>query len=125
MGLIIRKKATEKELQELSEHFNRMDTQKSKILDIAMNLNRVGNWAADDYQAKRQRIKRFLESTNQYIKEVDKIPQYSPFNKTYKSFLKEYPKLLEEGLKGPEKPLFWAEDMMTWGNILTHRAKLI
>jgi hypothetical protein len=101
-----------------------VDTQ-SKILDIAMNLNRVGNWAADDYPAKKQRIRRFLESTTEYIKEIDEIPQHSSFRNTYKSFLKKYPKLKREGLKGPKEPLLWAEEMMTWGNILTHRAKLI
>jgi hypothetical protein len=101
-----------------------MDT-RSKILDIAMNLNRIGNWAADDYYAKKQRIKRFLESTSEYIKEVDKIPQHSPFSKTYERFLKKYPKLEKEGLEDPKNPLWWAEEMMTWGNILTHRVKLI
>lgn len=101
-----------------------MNTQ-SKILDIAMNLNRIGNWAADDYYAKKQRIKRFLDSTTQYIKEVDEFPQHSAFSKTYESFLKEYPSLKKEGLSGPQNPLWWAEEMMTWGNILTHRSKLI
>jgi hypothetical protein len=101
-----------------------MDAQ-SKILDIAMNLNRVGNWAADDYYAKKERITRFLESTTEYIKKVEKIPQHTSFKKTYERFLKEYPRLKREGLKGPKNPLWWAEDMMTWGNILTHRAKLI
>jgi hypothetical protein len=29
---------------------------KSQILDIAMNLNRVGNWAADDYIGKKVKV---------------------------------------------------------------------
>lgn len=101
-----------------------MDT-RSKILDIAMNLNRIGNWAADDYYARKERIARFLESTTRYIREVGEIPQDGSFKETFERFLKEYPNLKREGLKGPKKPLWWAEDMMTWGNILTHRAKLI
>jgi hypothetical protein len=101
-----------------------MDT-KGKILDIAMNLNRIGNWAADDYLAKKGRIKTFLESTSKYIREVDPIPPQSSFKKTFEMFINEYPHLKEEGLKGPKNPLWWAEDMMTWGNILTHRVKLL
>ena len=101
-----------------------MDMQ-NKILDIAMNLNRVGNWAADDYDAKKRRIKMFLANTTEYIKDVGEIPPNSIFRKVYKSFLREYPRLKREGLAGPKNPLWWAEEMMTWGNILTHRAKLI
>ena len=104
--------------------FSKMGTQ-SKILDIAMNLNRVGNWAADDYHTKKERIKMFLESTSKYIQEVDEIPQDSRFKKTYDAFINQYPELKKEGLQGPKNPLWWAEEMMTWGNILTHRAKLI
>ena len=29
---------------------------KVKILDIAMNLNRIGNWAADDFERQQKRI---------------------------------------------------------------------
>lgn len=98
---------------------------KDKILDIAMNLNRIGNWAADDFLSKKKRIRVFLESTSKYIQEVEPIPSNSSFKTTFDLFLSEYPKLKMEGLENPKKPLLWAEDMMTWGNILTHRAKLI
>ncbi len=98
---------------------------RNKILDIAMNLNRIGNWAADDYHTKKKRIKTFLENTTKYIQEVDKIPQHSPFKKTYIRFIDEYPALKREGLKGPKNPLWWAEKMMTWGNILTHRSTFL
>ena len=37
---------------------------KIKILDIAMNLNRIGNWAADGFQAKEKRILTFLDQTS-------------------------------------------------------------
>lgn len=101
-----------------------MMTPKDKILDIAMNLNRIGNWAADDYVGKKKRIKTFISNTTQYVQNLD--DSYSPpFQKTLKSFLDAYPKLEKEGLEGPQDSLYWAEQMMTWGNILTHRAKLI
>jgi hypothetical protein len=101
------------------------DDKKTKILDIAMNLNRIGNWAADGYLERKKRIKLFLEQTT---KEVDGLSLGSfsfPFKKTFERFLREYNRLEKEGKIKPKDELFWAEKMMTWGNILTHRARLI
>lgn len=99
--------------------------QKAKVLDIAMNLNRIGNWAADDFVGKRKRIELFLDKTTHYIKTLDSSFFSGPFKKTFNRFLKEYRKLENEVKLPPKDPLLWAEKMMTWGNILTHRAKLI
>lgn len=96
-----------------------------EILDIAMNLNRIGNWAADGYQVKRKRILFFLNQTSDYLKSLNSSMFSNPFKKTFDRFLKEYSLLEKEGIGGPKDELFWAEKMMTWGNILTHRAKLI
>ncbi len=157
---------------------------KAKILDIAMNLNRVGNLAADDYEKKKKRIDIFLEETKEYIDSIDKSSLSNSFRKTFDKFLKEYfllekeskkkyliyikshceapdyeneteannkneavnyflnninynneykwsrdmveKDLLEtENIKTNEEKLKWAEEMMTWGNILTHRVKII
>jgi len=98
---------------------------KQIILDIAVNLNRIGNWAADDYFGKQKRIQTFLYNTDQYIKSLDKNSYKSPFNKTLSEFLIEYDLLKREGLEKPLDTNYWAEKMMTWGNILTHRSKLI
>ncbi len=100
-------------------------SEKQKILDIAMNLNRIGNWAAEDYLAKKDRIKIFISNTTSYIESLDRSAYKKPFKTTLDNFLKQYALLKDEGLKGPKDPLHWAEDMMTWGNILTHRSKLI
>ncbi len=101
-----------------------MDT-RAKILDIAMNLNRVGNWAADDYNAKKERIKTFLGNTTGYIQSLDSSNLPPSFAQTFTDFSKAYSTLEKEGLKGPGDIAAWAESMMTWGNILTHRSKLI
>ena len=98
---------------------------KAKILDIAMNLNRIGNWAADDYQTKKERINLFLNETTELVKSLDAKILQSPFRKTFQDFVKDYFQLEKIGKQGPEDQLFWAEQMMTWGNILTHRSKLI
>lgn len=98
---------------------------KAKILDIAMNLNRIGNWAADDFQGKEKRIKLFLDQTDQYIESVPKASLSQPFKKTFENFLEEYKGLGQEGQKKPADVLAWAEKLMTWGNILTHRVQLL
>lgn len=98
---------------------------KAKILDIAMNLNRVGNFALDDYEKKKKRIGIFLEETNEYIDSIDKSSLSGSFRKTFDKFLVEYLHLEKENIKNHEEKLKWAEEMMTWGNILTHRAKII
>lgn len=96
-----------------------------KILDIAMNLNRIGNWAADDYTAKKDRIRMFLDSTTQQINDINEKSLPRPFKNTFDSFLMSYPKLFREGMTKPHNSLEWAEQMMTWGNILTHRSALL
>ena len=100
-------------------------SEKKKILNIAMNLNRVGNWAADDFDKKRGRIKSFLNQTTDYIGTVQTSKLKEPFKRTYDRFLQDYPKLDKEAQSGTKNSDIWAEKAMTWGNILTHRSKLI
>lgn len=96
-----------------------------KILDIAMNLNRVGNFAADGYNEKSKRIKTFLNQTSDYINSLSPNDLPDSIKKTYLNFLNQYKDLEKEGQTGPNDELEWAEKMMTWGNILTHRSNLI
>jgi hypothetical protein len=98
---------------------------KVQVLDIAMNLNRVGNWAADDYIGKKDRIRIFLAGTSNYIRELKRSSLPNSFLETYSKFVIQYNLLQKEGLSGPKDPTAWAEKMMTWGNILTHRSSLI
>lgn len=100
-------------------------SEKDKILDVAMNLNRVGNWAADGYKAKQKRIVLFLNQTTQYLNLLDTSNLPQPLKTSLSKFQQEYSQLKKEGLNGPKDPVAWAERMMTWGNILTHRAQLI
>lgn len=95
------------------------------VLDIAMNLNRIGNWAADGFTIKQKRINLFLDQTSQYIKSLDSAQFKYSFKRTFDRFLKEYSKLEKVGKKRPKDEALWAEKMMTWGNILTHRSKLL
>jgi len=97
---------------------------RAKILDIAMNLTRVGNWAADGYDAKKKRIETFLDNTAASIDTLDTAQLSDRFRRTYARFLREYKDLDKEGRAGPHDIPDWAERIMTWGTILTHRARL-
>lgn len=101
-----------------------MDT-KAKILDIAMNLNRIGNWAADGFALKKNRIDTFLTQTSKYMSDIDKDSLSEPFKKTFLKFSTEYQRLEKSAKSNLLDELSWAEKMMTWGNILTHRAKFL
>ena len=101
-----------------------MDTQ-AAVLDIAMNLNRMGNWAADDYPGKKKRIVTFLDNTSACLHSFQAQKVSGKFKKTYDLFIREYKELEQAGRHGPQDSLAWAEQMMTWGNILTHRSKLL
>lgn len=90
--------------------------QKQTVLDIAMNLNRIGNWVADGYDLNKKKIDIFINNTDGYIREI--TDPASKFKKTWSNFLLVYPSLR----KNPQQN---AENLMTWGNILTHRSKLI
>lgn len=102
-----------------------MVSQKQQILDIAMNLNRIGNWAADGYDAKQKRIVQFLEQTKDYVNEMKGTSFGPEFQPTMDRFLPEFQALYAEGIAKPGDVDVWAEKMMTWGNILTHRASML
>jgi len=88
-----------------------------------MNLTRIGNWAADGFTARKEKIRVFLKNTDQYFKSLDKTKFPKDFAPTYTKFRNEY-RQLRKG-KSPKDPLAWAEKLLTWGNILTHRANLL
>jgi hypothetical protein len=82
-----------------------------------MNLNRIGNFTAD---GKLKRAEMFLENNAGYLDELKKSKFPVKFRKTYERFAQDYERLGEE-----PKTEAWAERMMTWGNILTHRSKFL
>lgn len=98
---------------------------RNKVLDIAMNLNRIGNWAVDNFAGKEKRIYFFLDQTTQYINSLNFSAFSDKFKKTFDKFLDEYRLLTQEIKLSSKDNEIWGEKMMTWGNILTHRSKLI
>lgn len=98
---------------------------KTLVLDIAMNLNRIGNWAVDNFAIKEKRIHFFLDQTSGYINSLNNSSFSSKFKKTFDKFLDDYRLLRQEMSSNSKNNEIWGEKMMTWGNILTHRSKLI
>lgn len=94
-----------------------------RIMDISLNLARLGNWTADNYDGKKTLIARFLLQTDSYLQELLKQPISNQVKPTLARFTKEFYKLNNEAIDDYNK-YDWAERALTWANILQHRAKL-
>ena len=90
---------------------------KDLTLNIAVNLGRLSKWAVEK---KEKRVEQFLKETQQYINELEATSRSSKFDSTFKTFKNKFHKLKENVSLDDE----WAEEVLTWANILTHRAKL-
>lgn len=86
-------------------------------LNIAVNLGRISRWAME---GKRNRIEQFISDTDFYIAQLENVPKSQAFEKTFNLFKSKF-NALKNNIQLNE---VWAEDMLTWANILTHRAKL-
>ena len=93
-----------------------------RILDIAVNLARIGNWVADSYEQKQQLIKFFLDQTEEYLAEVRRLTVSKDFKPILDKFTSELEMLRAQEIQKDKD--WWAERALTWANILTHRAKL-
>ena len=86
-------------------------------LNIAVNLGRLGRWACE---GRLNRLNQFLEETEGYIHQLEKAPKSLRFQKTFDIFRENFNKLKSN----TQIDSVWAEMMLTWANILTHRARL-
>lgn len=87
------------------------------VLNIAVNLARLSRWAGE---GKAGRIPQFVAETDDYIKLLDGVERNEMFEKTYRSFKMNYERLKQNHILDDS----WAEEALTWSNILTHRARL-
>ncbi|HLF18545.1 MAG TPA: hypothetical protein VI749_06595 [Candidatus Omnitrophota bacterium] len=87
------------------------------VLNIAVNLGRLCRWAME---GRASRIEQFLIETEEYIKALDTAPKSAKFQPTYERFKSDFQRLRQDVQRNTD----WAEEMLTWANILTHRAKL-
>lgn len=86
------------------------------VLDIAVNLGRLSRWASE---GNSERVEQFIAETDSFTKQLEKVSFKKQFESTFLGFKKS----LNE-LKRRPIDINWAEDALTWANILTHRAKL-
>lgn len=99
---------------------------KNKLLDIGMNLSRISNWITEDYTSKKKRIEIFFHQTSNDLYSLDEkaIPTKSSKN-AIKRFKQEYPLIESSVLHTTSPNPIIAERMLTWGNILIHKANLV
>ena len=86
-------------------------------LNIAVNLGRLGRWACE---GRLNRLHQFMEETEGYIHQLEKAPKSPRFQRTFDIFRANFSKLKSNA----QIDSVWAETMLTWANILTHRARL-
>ena len=87
------------------------------ILNIAVNLGRLCRWAME---GRRERVEQFLAQTEGYLKELELVPKSNRFLPTYEWFKSDFTRLSRNVRMDAD----WAESMLTWANILSHRASL-
>jgi len=90
---------------------------KEITLNIAVNLGRLCRWAME---GRRARLDQFLAETEEYVEALDSASKSERFIPTYKWFKKDF-EVLSHNVQMNED---WAESMLTWANILSHRAQL-
>lgn len=90
-------------------------TAQELTLNIAVNLGRLARWVAE---GKTMRVQQFIDETDDYIRLLENTSMSGRFKITFKTFKKTF-----EQLKKNKLDDVWAEEALTWSNILTHRAK--
>ena len=90
---------------------------KELTLNIAINLGRLCRWSME---GRRARVDQFLVETQEYLKALEAAPKAVRFLPTYEWFKKDFDFLSHN----VQMDANWAEAMLTWANILTHRASL-
>lgn len=86
-------------------------------LNIAVNMGRVSRWAVEK---REHRVRQFMGETEEYLKQLESAPKSKRFQPTFRMF-----KEVFLGLKSNKNINYdWAEDALTWANILAHRARL-
>ena len=90
---------------------------KELTLNIAVNLGRLCRWSME---GRRARVDQFLVETQEYLKALEAVTKSTRFLPTYEWFKKDF-EILSHNVQMDAN---WAESMLTWANILSHRASL-
>ncbi len=118
-----------------SHYFQQTDLQlQMQVLNISVNMARIGNWiiSLEDlklnkgfavYQSRLDLIKKMINQTENYLKDINHDNVSEKFQLTLKRFKEDFNHLKLQPIM-PEKYLYWTEKALTWADILQHRAKL-
>ena len=87
-------------------------------LNIALNLGRLCRWAME---GRRSRVEQFLAQTEEYVRALESAPKSPRFLPTFEWFKNDFKRLSQDVHMDAD----WAESMLTWSNILIHRASLL
>jgi hypothetical protein len=86
-------------------------------LNIAVNMGRLARFALE---GRTYRIDQFLDETQRYLDELENSQLQNKFKPTFEFFKEKFERLKQNKIRDAD----WAEEALTWANILTHRAKL-
>jgi len=87
------------------------------VLNIAVNLSRLCNWAME---GRKARVEQFLAQNEEYLKALESAPKSSRFLPTHEWFKNDFARLSRDVRMDAD----WAESVLTWANILSQRASL-
>lgn len=94
-----------------------------QVLNISVNFSRLSQWVYEGYDKRPVLIDKFLEQTENFLRDLDKQNISEGFKSTLERVKKEFGDLKKQTITEKNK-LVWAEKALTWANILQHRAKL-
>lgn len=94
-----------------------------QILNISVNMGRIGKWATNDYVNKKELITMFMDQTDSFLDDLKEDMVSKDFQDTLIRFKEEFKKLKNEPINNQNK-LLWTERALTWADILQIRAKL-
>jgi len=96
---------------------------KMQILNISVNMARMGELVLKHGESKADLINKFLLQTESYLNDLNSVNISNRFIPTLNKFNQEFKKLKNEQIsKNPEA---WAERAITWADILQIRSRLI
>lgn len=94
-----------------------------QVLNISVNLSRISQWLMDGYMVKKVLIDKFIEQTDLYLNDLLSQNTSHQFQPTLNRFYKEFNDFKEQ-IANEKVKMFLAERVLTWANILQHRARL-
>lgn len=106
----------------------------AQILNLAVNMGRVGNWVynlpkllkehgEEVLKSRLELVERMNYQTEGYLTDLESQDISDKFKPTLKKFKSDFENLKKEKIT-LDNYLYWAERALTWADILQIRAKL-